>query len=141
MSSKTDVLAKVTNSSQYLGSFVKQLINEIHCDENRQPPTIWKKGDVLKVNVQRDGTIKPRPSVVIRVKKEYLISIPLTSSDDVNFLCESTGSRFFKDSNFCNTYVVTPIEKANESFLGVYDSPKSLNNAIKELRKFINENI
>ena len=47
----------------------------------------------------------------------------------------------FKDCYFCNTYVVTPLHIADINFIGVYDSPKSLNNAIKNLREFITKNI
>lgn len=141
MSSKTEVLEKIISTQSYLGSYVKSMINEIHCEERKQPPTSWKKGDVIQVRVNKDGSNKPRPSVVIKVYLDYLVSIPLTSADDINKLCDSTGSRFFKDSFFCNTYTITPIDKANEAFLGVYDNMKSLNNAIRELRLFINKNI
>ena len=140
MSSKTDILATLTEGS-YSQSQVRMLINSIHCDEIRQPPSVFRKGDMIKVNVQKDGTNKPRPSAIIKVTLEYVVSIPLTSSDDINALCESTGSRFFKDSFFCNSYVITPMDKAKESFLGVYNSDKSLNNAIVELRKWIVKNV
>ncbi len=140
MSSKADVLSKITSSSQYAGSYVKQLINEVTCEENtNNNPQFFKKGDVIRLRINQDGSSKPRPSIVIKVTKEFLVSIPLTSADDINTLCPSTGSRFFRDGNFCNTYVVTALEKAE--FIGVYDSPKSLNTAIKNLKEFIGNNI
>lgn len=141
MSSKSEVLAKVINTNTYIGSKVLQLINEVTCEDSPTIPQSYKKGDVIRVRVNKDGSGKPRPSIVIKVTKEYLVSIPLTSAQDINTLCESTGSRFFKDCYFCNTYTITPIDRANESFLGVYESPKSLNNAIKELKLFIGRNI
>ena len=140
MSSKTDVLAQINPTTTYIGTKVKEFVNSVTCENSPQVPNVYKRGDVVKVRVNATSD-KPRPSVVIKVTKEYLVSIPLTSADGTNSLCESTGSRFFKDCYFCNTYVVTPLHIADINFIGVYDSPKSLNNAIKNLREFITKNI
>lgn len=135
MSSKAEVLAKVNPTTTYIGSRVKELINEVTCEDAPIQPSILKKGDVIRVRIQADGSGKPRPSCVIKVCKDYVVSIPLTTCNDVNALCETSGSRFFKEGWFCNIYVVTPIEKA--VFIGTYGNMKSINNAIKELRLFI----
>lgn len=140
MSSKAEVIAKIINTSTYIGTAVKTFINEVHCEERLQPPSIFKKGDVIRVRVNNTSD-KARPSVIIRVFAEYVISIPLSTCEDLNNLCESTGSRFLKEGWFCNIYLVSPISYANENFLGIYDNNKSLNNAIKELKLFINKNI
>ena len=139
MSSKAEVLAQINPTTTYIGTKVRDLISQVSCEDAPTNPTIYKKGDVIRVRVQKDGSSKPRPSCIIKVEKEYVVSIPLTSAEDVNMLCPNTGSRFFKEGYFCNTYVVTAIDKVE--FLGVYDSPKSLNNAIKELREFITKHI
>lgn len=139
MSSKTDILAQINPTTTYIGTKVRDLLNQVTCEDIPTSPTIYKKGDVIRVRVQKDGSSKPRPSCIIKAEKEYVVSIPLTSAEDVNMLCPNTGSRFFKEGYFCNTYVVTAIDKVE--FLGVYDSPKSLNNAIKELREFITKHI
>lgn len=139
MSSKADVLAKVNPTTTYIGTRVKELVNEVTCEDAPIQPLILKKGDVIRVRIQADGSNKPRPAVIIKVCKDYVISIPLTSCSDTNALCETSGSRFFKEGYFCNIYIVTPIEKA--VFIGIYDNMKSLNNAIKELRLFIVKNI
>jgi hypothetical protein len=141
MSSRAEVLAKVTPTSTYIGTKVKEFINEVTCDNDYTAPLIFKKGDVIRVRIQKDGSSKPRPSVIVKVHKDYVVSIPLTTTNDINVLCENTGSRFFKEGFFTNTYVVTSIEKAKEDFLGIYDSNKSLNNAIKNLKEFISKNI
>lgn len=140
MSSKTEVLAQINPTTTYIGSKVKEFINLVTCENSPQVPKLYKRGDVIRVRVNTTSD-KTRPSIVIRVTKDYLVSIPLTSAEDVNTLCPSTGSRFFKDCYFCNTYVITPLHIADINFIGVYDSPKSLNNAIKQLRIFITKNI
>lgn len=140
MSSKSEVIELIDSSKTYIGSKCKEFVGMVHCEERLHPPKKWKKGDVIRVRVNMSNE-KTRPSVVIKVCKEYLISIPLTSSEDVNTLCESVGSRFFKDSYFCNNYVLTPISYSDENFLGIYDNNKSLNLAIKKLKDFINQNI
>ena len=140
MSSKTDVLAQINPTTTYIGTKVKEFVNLVTCENSPQVPKLYKRGDVIRVRVNTTSD-KTRPSIVVRVTKEYLVSIPLTSAEDVNTLCPSTGSRFFKDCYFCNTYVITPLHIADINFIGVYNSPKSLNNAIKNLREFIIKNI
>ncbi len=131
MSSKAEVIAKVTPSSSYLGTYVRTLINEVTCEDAFVPDTL-KKGDVIKTY----SGVKTRPCVVVGVYKDYVISIPLTSTESVHCMSES-DSRFFGKGWFCNSYVITPIELALESFIGVYDNNKLVNNAIKELKLFI----
>jgi len=140
MSSKAEVLEKINSSTTYIGTKVKEFVSSVTCENDSKVPSFYKKGDIIRVRVNATSD-KTRPSVVIKVKADYVISIPLTSIEDTNALCPSVGSRFFKDCFLCNTYVVTPIHIADINFLGVYDSMKSLNNAIKELKLFINENI
>lgn len=135
MSSKAEVLAKVNPTTTYIGSQVKVFVNEVTCD-NSITPTYLKKSDVITTY----SGVKSRPATIIKVCKEYVIAIPLTTNKNVHALCESE-SRFFKKGWFCNQYVTVPIELAFESYIGVYDSPKLLNNAIKLLKDFINENI
>lgn len=136
MSSKAEVLAKISNSNTYVGSFVKQFVNEVTCENNTNTPDKIKRCDAITVYSGQ----KARPSIVIKAHKDYVISLPLTSSENPNSLCES-DSRFFGKGFFCNTYAVTPTKYAFERFIGIYDNPKVLNNAIKELREFIKKNI
>lgn len=140
MGSKTETLEKIISTQSYLGSTVKTWINEITCENDVRIPNFLKVGDAIRVNVNSKSN-KPRPSIIVKILKESVISIPLTSADDLNTLCPSVGSRFFKDCNFCNTWVITPKDKALGQYLGVYESPASLKNAVKELKIFINKNI
>ncbi len=136
MSSKQDALAKVIPQQTYIGSYVRQLITEIVVEKDTNKPNKLKKGDVITAY----SGAKSRPSIIIKVKEDYVISMSLTSSKNPNSLCES-DSRFFGKGFFCKSYEVTPLSQAFERFIGVYDNPKVLNNAIRELRLFINKNI
>lgn len=136
MSSKQDALAKVIPQQTYIGSYVRQLITDILVEKDINKPDKLRKGDVITAY----SGAKARPSIIIKVKDDYVISISLTSSKNPNSLCES-DSRFFGRGFFCKSYEVTPLTQAYERFIGVYDNPRMLNNAIKELRLFINKNI
>lgn len=137
MASREDVLKKINPTSTYIGSAVKGFINEVTC-EAKTAPDFFKKGDIIKVGSSQSD--KKRPSVIVKVAKDYVVSIDLTTTENLRVLCESK-SRFLKDSFFCNSYTITPIDLAKESFIGVYDNMKVLNQAIKELKVFISKNL
>jgi len=135
MATKQETIDSLVPTSNYLGSFVRKMITDITV-ESKLTVEYLKKGDVLILKSQ----VKYRPSVVIKVKETYVIVIPLTSSENEHCLCESK-SRFLKDGCFGNNFEIVPMELAKASFVSVYDNPKLLNNAIKELREFIKKNI
>ena len=135
MKSKSDVIASIDPTKTYLGNFVIARINEVECDDTHIPDKL-KKGDVI---VLQTGT-KRRPAVVIRVKQDKVVTIPLTSTENIHNLYKGS-SRFFGETWFCNEYRLVEIEQARKSFIGIYDNTKILNEAIKELRKFIKSNI
>lgn len=135
MKTKEEVISDIDITKTYIGKYVVDKINEVEYDRKLKPVYL-KKGDVIRTCVG----VKSRPSVVIKVLKDKVMSLPLTSENGVHNLCPSK-SRFFKDSYFCNTYVVTEIELAKKHFISVFDNPKNLNEAIKKLKEFINKNI
>lgn len=132
---KEELLKKFTVNSTYLGKFVQDEISKItFIDPHKtQKPTHIRKHDVL---VMYAGS-KARPVVVIKVLKDRtVIYIPLTSTDNVHCLSES-NSRFFGEGCFSKCFSVCTEQKAIEQFIGVYDNPKLVNNAIRELKNFI----
>ena len=135
MKTKSEIIATIDITKTYIGSFVVQKIKEVDCDDTHLP-TVLKKGDVIKL----ESGIKVRPCVIIKVYKDFVIAIPLTSTENIHNLCVSS-SRFFGEGWFSNTYVIVPIGLALERFIGVYDDMKVLNNAIKELKIFIEKNL
>jgi len=137
---KRDLADTFTPTHTYLGSFVKKTIMEADfkvLKQSNNPPKYIKKGDVL---ILPEGS-KTRPCVVIKVLKDKtVLYIPLTSTDNIHCLSASK-SRFFGEGCFTKTISLCSEEVAIQSFVGVYDSPKVLNNAIKEIKKFYAENL
>jgi hypothetical protein len=132
---KTEVIESIDPIKTYLGSFVRQKINEVTI-EDRYLPKELKRGDVINVF----HGIKKRPCVILSIKDEMVIHIPLTSSKNIHNLCESK-SRFYGDGHFSNTYGICKLETALESFIGVYDNDLFLDNAEKELALFFIKNV
>jgi len=133
---KQETIDSIVPTSQYLGKYVREMITGISTANMKLCPEYFKKGDVILLKCR----VKPRPGVIIKVTATYVICIPLTSTENEHCMSESK-SRFFRLGCFCNSYELVPIEMAQQSFLGVYDAPKLLNQAIKELRLFIVKNI
>lgn len=135
MKSKTEIIESIDPKKTYIGSYVIARVNEVEVDD-RFAPSVLKKGDVIRVY----AGVKQRPCVIIKVKTDMVICIPLTSTENVNNLCYGK-SRFYGESFFSNEYKVVDVENAKRNFIGVYDNTKCLNNAIKELKLFILKNI
>ena len=135
MSTKAEVMGKVNPTTNYTGSRVRQFLNEVTTEDALKPNKL-RRGDVI---ITPSG-VKKRPCVVIRVTKGIVIGIPLTSSENFHALCPSC-SRFFGDSWFANQYVTMTPDFALNNFCGVYDNPRCLKNAIRELKEFTNRNI
>lgn len=129
---KSEAIEKINPTATYLGSYVIKKIQDITIDDKLIPQSL-KKGDVISLDVGH----KRRPSVVIRVREDVVISIPLTSQADCKQALFEGTSRFFSGGWFTNSYEVTEYEFARSRFLGVFDNRADLNNAIKELDKYI----
>lgn len=139
MATKQEVLDKVQDNLKYPGTQVKNIINQVTKIE--QPYlTKLKKGDVFSYAYGKDVNKKPRPAVIVKVLDEIVLAIPLSTNPGHMELCESK-SRFFRDCWFTKHLISCHIDVAKERFLGVYDNPKRLNRAIKELSIFINQNL
>lgn len=93
-------------------------------------PKHLKKGDIIKNGV----AFKVRPCVVIKVEKDIVYSIPLSTTENSNNLCE-TKSRFFENSYFSKSIVSNTIEVALKNYTGIYDNSKHLNKVIKQLKE------
>jgi len=135
---KKELQEKFTPTGTYLGSFVRNAIQGTSFKPNnlgfQVKPKIIKKGDVVLVH----QGVKPRPCCVVKVVGDTVCYIPLTSSDNIHCLSESS-SRFWGDGSFCKTFDICTLEYALDNFIGVYDNPKLLNRAIKELKEYITD--
>lgn len=132
---KLEVIESIDPTKTYLGSFVRTKINEVTI-EDRYLPKELKRGDVINVY----HGIKKRPCVILSIKENIVIHIPLTSSENIHNLCESK-SRFYGGGYFSNTYGVCKLETALENFIGVYDNDLFLDNAEKQLAIFFIQNV
>lgn len=122
----------------YLGSHIKTVIMETDfkvLKRHSNPPSNIKKGDVF---TSLQGT-KPRPCVVIKVlRNRTVVYVPLTSTENIHCLTPY-NSRFFGEGCFSRTISVCTEEFATTNFVGVFDNMKDLNEAIKELKMFLNK--
>lgn len=128
MASKESVLEGLKEKG-YSFAEVKHIIGTITCVENCAPSE-FKKGDVF---IQKVG-VKSRPVVIIAVEEDIVYGIPLSTTEDELNLCESS-SRFFGEGFFSKTLVSASFEYIRGNFAGVYDNPKVVNKAIRELQK------
>jgi hypothetical protein len=101
---------------------------------NIKKPKYIKKGDIIKAM----GGWKVRPCVVIKVDKDIVYCIPLSTTEDGINLCKA-NSRFLTENYFSKSIISVTKENALKNFTGVYDNPKNLNEAIKKIKeKLIN---
>lgn len=136
---KREMMDKFQDNISYVGKHIRTTI--LHTDfkslKGIQKPNKIKKGDVI---ISFEG-VKKRPCVIFKVKKDgTCLYIPLTSTDNLHCL-SNFSSRFFGEGCFTKSFSVCSEEFAIDNFAGIFDNIKDLNLAVKELKKFITENI
>ena len=125
-------MVSVMSKQQFTKGEVKSFINSVSSRPDEQPSKI-KKGDVI----YNEMGGKKRPCVVVKVFKDFVFMIPLsTTFDELNLI--QSRSRFFKKGWFTKGVAVSKKEYAIQNFMGVYDNPKLLNKAIKLMKEEIN---
>lgn len=129
---KEEIIESIEVTKTYSGKEVRHLVHS--CPERpcKTSPTQLRKGDVYRHN-----QMKGRPVVIIKVTKDKVWGISLSTTQDSMNMCES-NSRFFRGQYFCYGLHSAPIDYALENFLGVFDNNKSLNKAIKQLALNLN---
>ena len=92
-------------------------------------PTKLKIGDVILM----PAGLKVRPCVIIKVKKDVVHFVPLTTTEDHQVLMKCS-SRFYGDTSFFTKGVLTTThELAIKYFAGVYDKPSDIKKLITAL--------
>lgn len=137
MPNKQEVLNNIQNVA-YSAAQVKHLIGSITSIEGKFStlvPLTLKRGDVWREACNID---KKRPIVCVKVLKDIVIGIPLSTTKDHYFLHDSK-SRFFGEGYFVNQIVTSTHKNALDNFCGVYDNPKMLNDACRQMRIFLNK--
>lgn len=128
MASKSSVLASLDKET-YGVAEVKGLIQKVTKHDDVYPLSL-KKGDVYSIIIGK----KSRPTVIIKVLKDTVLSIPLSTTKDELNLCEYS-SRFFGKGYFSASIITSKSEYAHSKFLGVLDNNRCLNNAINEMKQ------
>lgn len=128
---KEEILAKLDQGS-YNRQQVIDIINQIKV--NKATPRVIRKGDVYI-----DTYGKKRPCVVFKVEGEIAYSLPLSTTKDIMNICESSGCRFLNYSGeqvcyFGRGIITAHVERVKEKFICVYDNPKDLAKAIREMK-------
>jgi len=103
---------------------------EQHRTQTRKPSKL-KKGDVY---IEFVG-FKSRPVVVAYVLDDVVVGIPLSTTQDVMNILPSK-SRFLLPGYFSRMFIVTKKVDAMNMYTTIYDNPKLLNKAIKDIETF-----
>lgn len=129
-----DEIIKGLNKKLYTATETAHLIRQIQT-ARVNPPSKFKKGDVIVVV---DSGHKTRPSVIVKVYRDSVMSIPLsTTEDELNLV--PYKSRFWGEGWFSKALVTTKKADAETYFKGVFDNNRGLNDAIKAIKELINQ--
>ncbi len=131
---KKEVLDSFQANQFYLGSFIKDKITSISAKGVSGTPISIKKGDVY---VSYCGA-KKRPCVVVKILKDVVVGIPLTSGENIHSSV-SYKCRFFNEGFLCNTIDIASKEYVLENFTGIFEDKKAIKLAIENIKEFINK--
>ena len=121
-------------NQSYLGSFIKDKITLISAKGVSGTPISIKEGDVY---VSYCGA-KKRPCVVVKILKDVVVGIPLTSGENIHSSV-SYKCRFFNEGFLCNTIDIASKEYVLENFTGIFEDKKAIKLAIENIKEFINK--
>ena len=121
-------------NQSYLGSFIKDKITSISAKGVSGTPVSLKKGDVY---VSYCGT-KKRPCVIVKVFKDFVVGIPLTSGENIHssvpYKC-----RFFGEGFLGKTIDIASKEYVKTYFAGVFEDKKAIKEALENIKEFMNK--
>ena len=131
---KKEVIDSFQSNQSYLGSFIKDKITSISAKGVSGSPTTLKKGDVY---VSYCGA-KKRPCVIVKVFKDFVVGIPLTSGENIHSSV-SYKCRFFNEGFLCNTIDIASKEYVLENFTGIFEDKKAIKEALENIKEFVNK--
>ena len=127
---KHDFAMSFEKHKTYLGGEVTKRIQEAKFEGYK--PDKLRKGDVIVLPIG----VKTRPCAIIKVLKDMVVALPMTSSEN-NHSVIPFNSRFFGEGHFSNDITTCYIDVVKEKFVGILDDKESLNIAISNLKKFV----
>ena len=131
---KKEVLDSFQANQSYLGSFIKDKITSISAKGVSGTPISIKKGDVY---VSYCGA-KKRPCVVVKILKDVVVGIPLTSGENIHssvpYKC-----RFFGEGYLGKTIDIASKEYVQSYFVGVFEDKGAIKEALENIKEFVNK--
>lgn len=127
-------LLKTIEDRNYSYSEVKNLISST-CIKPLSPNKI-KKGDIIVSGYGIAGK-KSRPLVVIKVLKDTVITISLTTTKDYQAIYQ-LKNRFIPKQYVGKALNTCTIEFAKDNYIGTIEDKTGLNKAIKLIKEYIN---
>ena len=132
---KKELIDSFQPTQTYLGSFIRSQVNQISNEtRNVNCPTSFKKGDVY---LSYCG-VKSRPCVIVKVFKDFVVGIPLTSGENIHssvpYKC-----RFFGDGFLGKTIDIASKEYISNYFVGIFEDKKAIKLAIENIKEFVNK--
>ena len=119
----------IKDTSQYSGVMVKNLIEQV--TGFKQNPTSIMIYDVIVLKNLK----KPRPGIVLKKFKDYVIVLPLTTTVHY-YTGVSHNCRLFGEGYIAKHFYIVPMDEALENFTGIFTDKKAVKEA-KELLKTI----
>lgn len=132
---KKDLIDSFQPTQTYLGSFIRSRVNEIS-NETRSVncPVSFKKGDVY---LSYCG-VKSRPCVIVKVFKDFVVGIPLTSGENIHSSVPY-NCRFFGEGYLGKTFDIASKEYISNYFVGVFEDRKAIKLALEGIKEFVNK--
>ena len=132
---KKELIDSFQPTQTYLGSFIRSQVNQISNEIRNVNCTVsFKKGDVY---VSYCGT-KKRPCVVVKILKDVVVGIPLTSGENIHssvpYKC-----RFFGEGYLGKTIDIASKEYVQSYFVGVFEDKGAIKEALENIKEFVNK--
>ena len=126
---KEQVIALATEGS-YSKKQVIELISAVKTKDVRKP-SVLRKYDVVKFVALN----KLRPCVIIKVAKDFVYMLPLTSvesDDNLGHYVERFGQGYI-----ANALVVAKINEAKKNFIYIFENRKAVRLAVDKLKNIV----
>lgn len=132
---KKDLIDSFQPTQTYLGSFIRSRVNEISSETRSvNCPVSFKKGDVY---LSYCG-VKSRPCVIVKVFKDFVVGIPLTSGENIHSSVPY-NCRFFGEGYLGKTFDIASKEYISNYFVGVFEDRKAIKLALEGIKEFVNK--
>ena len=132
---KKDLIDSFQPTQTYLGSFIRSQVNQISSETRSvNCPVSFKKGD----DYLSYCGVKSRPCVIVKVFKDFVVGIPLTSGENIHSSVPY-NCRFFGEGYLGKTFDIASKEYISNYFVGVFEDRKAIKLALEGIKEFVNK--